>query len=240
MIKPATPSAPTPAGDDRNLIPVDSTYAGPSFEDKLRAFWARNSTAVIAMCVLIFVGILAKGGWDYFAEQKEEGVKKEFTAATATPEKLKAFAAAHRGHVLTGVAQLTLADQAYVAGKTVDAVAGYEAAVTLLKNGPLAGRAQLGLAMARLQSGKVAEGETALKALANDAGQLKGVRAEAAYQLTSLAADAGRADDVKKFADQLTQIDPSSPWMQRAMMLRAKQPTAPAAPLQLTLPPTKP
>ncbi len=239
MTTPATPTDPTPAGDDRKFVAVDDTYIAPSFEDQLQAFWKKNSTVVIGVCVVILLGIVAKGGWDYVAGQKEEGVKQEYAAATATPEKLKAFTAAHPGHTLTGVAQLTLADQAYAAGKPAEALAGYEAAVPLLKSGPFAARAQLGLAIVKLQSGKAAEGEAALKALAADTVQLKGVRAEAAYQLASLASESGKADDVKKYSDQLIQIDPASSWAQRAMMLRAKLPAAASA-VQVGVPAAKP
>ena len=239
MTTPATPTDPTPAGDDRKFVAVDDTYIAPSFEEQLQAFWKRNSTVVIGVCVVILLGIVAKGGWDYVAGQKEEGVKQEYAAATATPEKLKAFAAAHPGHVLAGVAQLTLADQAYAAGKPAEALAGYEAAVAALKSGPFAARAQLGLAIVKLQSGKVAEGETALKAIAADMAQLKGLRAEASYQLASLALEAGKPDDVKKFTDQLMQIDPASSWAQRAMMLRAKLP-ADAPAVQVGMPTAKP
>jgi hypothetical protein len=84
--------------------------------------------------------------------------------------------------------------------------------------------------MAKIAAGKAADGETALKSLAGDAAQLKGIRAEAAYHLASLAADAGRADDVKKFSDQVAQIDPASPWTQRVMALRASLPATPVSP----------
>ncbi len=228
MTTPATPSQPTPAGDDRNLVPVDATYIAPSFEDKLHGFWKKNGTVVIVLCVLVLVGIVAKGGWDYLQSQKEVEIEKDYAAAT-TPEKLKSFAAANSGHSLAAVAQLRLADDAYTAGKYADAITGYEQVVATLKTGPLATRAQLGSAMSKISSGKTAEGETALKALANDAAQAKGVRVEASYQLASLAAEAGRADDVKKYADQVAQIDPASPWTQRAMTLRSSLPAAPAS-----------
>lgn len=228
MTTPATPSQPTPAGDDRNLVAVDANYASPMLEDKLHTFWKKNGTAVIVLCALVLVGIIAKGGWDYMAAQKEADVQKDYAAAT-TPEKLKAFAAAHADHTLGAVAQLRLADDAYAAGKAAEAVTGYEQVVTLLKTGPLATRAKLGAAMSKIASGKTAEGETALKALANDSAEAKGVRVESAYQLASLAADAGRADDVKKYSDLVAQIDPASPWTQRAMSLRSTLPTAPAS-----------
>lgn len=230
MTTPATPSAPKPAGDDRKLVSVDESYIAPSFEDKLNLFWTKNGTAVLVVCGLIVAGILGKGGWDYLQGQKEGDVEKAYAAAT-TSDQLKAFAAANPEHSLAGVAQLRLADEAYAAGKSADALAGYEKAIALLKTGPLAARAQLGRAVAKLQAGKTAEGTTDLKAIADNAAVFKGLRAEAAYQLASLAAEAANGADVQKYADQLMQIDPTSPRSRDAMMLRASVPAPAATPV---------
>ena len=227
MTTPATPSGSKPTGDDRNLVAVDATTA-VTLEDKLNLFWRQNGTAVLALCGLVLVGIIAKGGWDYLSRQKELDVEKAYAAAT-TPEARKAFVAAHPDHSLAGIEQLRLADDAYAAGKAAEALAGYEKTLTIIKDGPLAARAQLGRALAKIQTGKAADGAADLKQLAGDPSQFKGVRAEAAYQLTSLAADAGNGADVQKYADQLMAIDPASAWAQRAMALRAMFP-APAAP----------
>ncbi len=230
MTTPATPSSPKPAGDDRHLVAVDATTA-VGLEEKLHVFWQQNGTAVLALVGLVLVGIIAKGGWDYLGRQKELDVEQAYAAAT-TPEARKAFAAAHPEHSLGGIAQLRLADDAYTAGKFADALAGYEATLKILQDGPLAARAKLGAALAKISSGKAADGATDLKQIAGDPSQFKGVRAEAAYQLTSLAAEAGNGADVQKFADQLMSIDPSSAWSQRAMALRATFPAVslPAAP----------
>lgn len=230
MTTPATPSAPNPAGDDRNLVAVDATIA-VTFEDKLQLFWKNNRTAVIAFCGLIVVGILAKGGWDYMARQKEIEVGNAYAAAT-TPAQLKSFVAAHGGHMLAGIAQLRMADEAYAGGKSADAAALYDKALGALKSGPLAARAKLGRALAKVQAGKAAEATTDLKALADDANQLKAIRSEAAYHLTGLAVEAGNAAEAQKLIDQLGQIDPMGPWSQRAISLRATLPasTAPVAP----------
>lgn len=230
MTTPATPSNPKSAGDDRNLVALDAANAA-TLEEKLNIFWQKNGTAVLVLCGLVLAGILAKGGWDYLGRQKELDVEKDYVAAT-TPEAKKAFAAAHPDHSLAGIAQLKLADDAYAAGKYTEALTGYEAALKIFHDGPLAARAKLGAALAKLQSGKTAEGTADLKALAGDPNQFKGVRAEAAYQLTSLAADANNGVDVQKYADQLMSIDPSSAWTQRAISLRAMFPAAaaPAAP----------
>ena len=90
MPNPATPSAPTPAGDDRNLVVVDENYVAPSFEDRLRIFWQKNSKVVIAVLVVILVAVAAKEGWEYLAAERERGVGEEFAAAV-TPAQVKAF-----------------------------------------------------------------------------------------------------------------------------------------------------
>ncbi len=226
MTTPATPSSPKPAADDRNLVAVDAATA-VGLEEKLHVFWQKNGVAVLVLCGLVLLGIIAKGGWDYLNRQKELDVEKDYAAAT-TPEARKAFAAAHPEHSLAGIAQLRLADDAYAAGKFADALVGYEAVQKTLHGGPLAARAKLGAALAKISSGKAADGIAELKALAGDPSQFKGVRAEAAYQLTSLAADAANGADVQKFADQLMSIDPQSAWAQRAITLRAMYPAAPA------------
>lgn len=222
----ATPSTPTPAGDDRNLVAVDPATA-VTFEDKLHVFWKKNRNAVFAVCGLVILGIAGKEGWEYMGRQKQLEIEKAYATAT-TPEQLKAFAAANASHTLGGIAQLRIADDAYKAGKSADAVAGYDKAVSVLKDGPLAARAQLGRALANLQAGKAAEGTGELKKLVDDANQLKAIRAEGAYHLTSLAVDAGNAADAQKYVEQLMQIDAASQWTQRAMQLRASLPATPA------------
>jgi hypothetical protein len=222
----ATPSTPSPAGDDRNLVPVDATTA-VTFEDKLHLFWKRNRNAVLGVCVAIAVAIVAKGGWEYYARQKELDIEKAYAAA-ATTDQLKAFLAANPTHTLGGIAQLRIADEAYAAGKSADAIAGYDKAIGILKSGPLAARAKLGRALAKAQAGKASEANTELKQIADDASQFKAMRAEALYHLTSLVVEAGNAVEAQKFVDQLNQIDPMGAWAQRAVMLRSTLPATPA------------
>jgi hypothetical protein len=214
--------------DDKNAV---------TFGDQLHLFWERNGKAVLAFCALVIVGVVAKGLWDYTSRQRELGVEKEYAAAT-TPEQLKAFAAAHPDHSLGAIAQLRMADEAYAAGKYAEAITGYDQALAVLKTGPLAARVQLGRAMARVMSGKTAEGTADLKQLLDDANQLKAIRVEAGYHLASLAADARNSDEVQKISDRLIQIDPSSLWSQRALTLRANL-AVPDAPAAVAAPATK-
>lgn len=222
----ATPPHSNP-GDDRNLVVVDDKYLAPSFEDRLRLFWKKYSTAVLALCGLILLGILAKGGWEYLANKKDLEIGTKYATAS-TEDQLKSFAAAHPDHVLGGIAQLRIADDAYAAGKFADALAGYQKAVSELKDGPLAARAQLGRALSQVSVGKASEGTAELKTFVNNEKIPKGLRAEAAYHLASLASESGNSADVQSYSDQLMKIDPTSQWTQRALSLRAKLP-APSA-----------
>jgi hypothetical protein len=232
MSTPANPSHRKPAGDDRNLVVVDENYPAVTFEDKVHRFWKNYRMPVISGCALVVLGLLAKGGWERVQEKKELDVEKAYAMA-ATPEQLQAFSVAHPGHELAAIAQLRIADDAYAAGKAAEALAGYDKAATALQGNPLGARAQLGRAMSKLQAGKAADGINELKQLAADANVSKAVRVEALYHLASLAAGEKNSADVQKYSEQLMQLDPTSPWTQRAFVLRASLP-APAEPAPAT------
>jgi predicted negative regulator of RcsB-dependent stress response len=224
----ATPPSSSKSSSDKQ----SGAPAAPlSFEDNLQQFWQKNHVIVIALCVLVLAVILGKGGYEWYTARQEGDIETTYQNAT-TPEQLRAFIKDHPNHPLAGIAELKLADDAFTANKGADALAGYERAAAILKNGPLAARAQLGRAQAKLQLGKTAEGTADLKQLVGDANQFKAVRTEAAYQLASMAVDAGNATEAQNYIAQLNQIDPTSMWARRAMSLLANLPpsAAPAAP----------
>jgi predicted negative regulator of RcsB-dependent stress response len=219
------PSPALPSDSQPPVPPVDIT-ANPDVV--LIGFWEKNRDILMIACLLILAAIVGRGAWQYFSAQKELGVEKDYAEATS-PEQLRAFAEAHPDHALAGVAELRVADAAYQAGQNADALAAYDRASAMIKTGILAARAQLGAAVIKIQNGQGAEGVATLQQLANDPKQFSNIRAEATFHLASLAADAGRADETRQLATQLMQIDPSSPWTQRAFALQA-QLAAPAAP----------
>lgn len=218
----ATPHSDSkPSGE--NPVPVPLT-----FDEKLNQFWQKYRAVVVGLVVVIAAVIVGKGLWERMERQKELEIENAYSSASTT-DQLRVFIAAHPGHSLAGVAELRIADEAYTAGKAADAVTGYEKALSVLKTGPLAVRAQIGRALAKVQAGKLSEGTAELKQLVGDANQLKAARAEAAYQLASLSVEAGSPADAQKYIDQLNQIDPASMWSRRAMMLQANLPK-PAVP----------
>jgi predicted negative regulator of RcsB-dependent stress response len=236
MPMPAAPLSPKNPAKDKNAAGDAAAPVNPHVDEHLHGFWDKNKQAIYVFCIIVLAGYLVRSGWEYFNARREEGIESDYAAAT-TPEKLRAFAAAHPDNVLGGVAQLQLADQAYAASLFTEAADAYAGAETVLKTGPLASRARLGLAMAEIQAGRSAEGEAGLRTLSEDTHELKAIRTGATYQLASLAAAAGRTEDLQRLVEQLMQIDPSSPWTQRALALRtlmpdsaAKAPAAPGAP----------
>lgn len=218
-------SSPRPAGDDRNLVLVDPATPAPSFEETLQLFWIKHSKTVIAICAVILAGIVGKGAVEYYQVQREKGIAADYVAAKSD-EQLKAFIASHDDHQLAGVGWLRLADTAYTAGRYADAQANYAKASAVLKTGALAGRAALGAAISQVMAGKAGDGEAALKALADDAAQLKPIRSEAAYHLATTLLDAGKTTEVAKILEQCLSLDPTSAWAQRAMALRATLPAS--------------
>ncbi|MBS0630371.1 MAG: hypothetical protein JSS11_00530 [Verrucomicrobia bacterium] len=217
MTTPATPSSSKAAA-----APTD-VQAVLNSEDSFNQFWAKYRTLLLGGLAVIVLAIAVKGGIEYFAAQKEDGIRQAFAAAN-TPEKLKAFAVANPEHSLAGVALLQLADQAYAAGKAADASQGYWDAAKILKTGSLASRAKLGGAMALILAGKTSDGEAALKQLLSDDTQPKLIRAEAGAHLATLAAAAKNADEAKRYADQVEQLDGAGVWSRQMLMLRASLP----------------
>ncbi len=204
-----TPSDPKPA---------DS----PAFlDEKLRLAWGRYGNLIYLLVGVVAAGILAKGGMDYLAAQKELAVEKDY-AACATPESFKEFATAHRGHPLAALVELKMADEAFLRGKFDESVTNYDKAIADLPKGPFLSRAKLGFAVAQARAGRATEAEANLRAILNDEAQLKTVRCEAGYDLAELAVTAGRPGDVQGLAEKLMQIDPTSPFAERAFALRSE------------------
>jgi len=215
MSKPVTPAHPK-TGSGESSAEVD-------FEQQLQLFWKNNRGIVLGFVGLVFLIILGRFGWDAHLTGQEADVQQAFAMAE-TDAQLRAFVADHPGHVLSGVAQLRLADEAYAAGNFNDAAVAYAAVSSTPLEAPLSDRARLGKAMADIGAGRADAGASALEGLANDTGVLEAIRAESLYQLLSLAHSQGRTQDVASYSSRLLQLAPLSAWTQRALSLQAAMP----------------
>jgi hypothetical protein len=223
MPKPASPSSP----QDAEII--------PSTEERLKQAWERYGGIVYFVCGVVALGILAKGGWEYLNVQKELGIQKEFSECT-TPDSFLSFASRHPGHALAGVAEETVADNFFTSGRYPDALKAYSSAISDLPDGPVRSHARLGQAVSLDMTGKTSEAESDFRQIMDDTTQLKTIRCEAGYHLAGIAVAQGRGADVPKIAEQLMKIDSSSPFAERAFMLRPPVVAAAAAPGGLTVP----
>jgi hypothetical protein len=207
----------------------------PSPEQRLRQAWERYGGMVYFTCGLIALAILAKGGWEYLNVQKELGIQREFSECV-TPDSYLSFAAKHPGHPLAGVAEETVADNSFANGNYPDALKAYSLALTDLPEGPVRAHARLGQAMSLYLTGKTGEAEADFRQIMGDATQLRTIRCEAGYHLAQLVIAAGRGAEVQKISEELMKIDSSSPFAQRAFMLRLPGAAPAAAPGTLTVP----
>lgn len=191
----------------------------PGFEVAVQAFWAKNRNLILGVCIAALLGIIGREVWQYVAAQKEQGVREAYAKVADRPEQLAAFAGAHSGHALAGVAWLRLADSKYAAGDFRAAAENYTKAVAGLKQPAVLGRARIGAAMSQINGTDKAAGEAALKAISTDTALPKGVRVEAAYHLATLAHEAGNTAEVTRLVAETGKIDASSSWSQRATAL---------------------
>jgi tetratricopeptide (TPR) repeat protein len=224
------------------LPPANQTPEGttpvyqPVFETAVQSFWAKNRQGILILVAVALLAIVGREAWQWMADSREHELRADFAKTGDQPAKLEAFANSHAGHPLAGVAFLRIADDKFTAGDYKAAAAAYQKATASLQNPVLLGRARVGAAISQISGGDTAAGETALKAIGADATLDKGTRAEATYHLAALAADAGKADDVKKLAEEISKIDATSSWAQRATILVVRQPGAAAKPAASTAP----
>jgi len=196
----------------------------PGFEMAAHAFWEKNRSFIILVCAAALLIIIGREGWQYYTAQHEKSVRNEYAKIADHPEQLAAFAAANSDHALAGVAYLRIADTKYAAGDFRSAAENYTKASASLKNPALLGRAKIGAAMSQLNSGAKIAGETALKGVGADATLPKNVRAEATYHLATLAFEAGNAADVSRLVAEVSKIELSGLWAQRATALLTIKP----------------
>jgi hypothetical protein len=228
MSHPSKHASNTAAGDDRNLVHIDENYLAPTFEDRLRIFWEKNSRSVLAACALVLVVILGKGAYQFYESSRAKAAAADYAAAT-TDDQLKSFIADHAGDPLAGLAQLRLADKAYKAGDYAAARDAYGKAVSILKKDTFGERARLGAAMSAIQAGAEAEGTAALKQIVEDISVHKLLRSEAAYHLATISAGAGNSAEAIRLIEQVTAIDAEGQWADRASFLRTSLPAAATA-----------
>ena len=155
------------------------------FEALLLEFWKRNRRVIEGAAVLLFLVVVSYQVMIYIGEKRKASLQRAYQEAAAGEERI-AFAEANSRNPLSGFAYLEEAHREYGEREFVTAAEHYRLAVETLEDTPFAGRARLGFAMARIQSGHGDEGRSTLLEIATDMQELDTTRAEAAYHLAVL------------------------------------------------------
>lgn len=215
----------TPATTPKdNPAPAESAPAplagAAEFEFLVRSFWEKNRNFVYGVIVVALLAVVGREGWQYYSAQRERSVQAEFALAGDRADKLTAFAAAHGGHRLSGVALLRLADKKFEAADFKGAAELYGKAAAALPAGLTRSRAKLGEIMCRLAGGDKSGAESALKAFVAEAAHPATIRAEAAYHLAEVQADLGKKDEALKSIEEISKIELTTEWARRGLALR--------------------
>ena len=188
----------------------ESGWRTPAIDEPLHGFGRRTAQALIVLCGLVLLFYIGRAGWDYIAGAEGRGHAAGLSPPH-DPEQVEGLCRRPPGPLPGGVAELQLADEAYAAGGWRTPPRRLHPGHALLKTGPLAARAQLGLAMAKIQSAVGPRVRRRCSQLADDTHQLRPSGRRPPTSLASLAASAGRADEVQKLGAQLMQMDPQQP-----------------------------
>ena len=222
-----------PHAHNPNAGNTDETPRPPTSDEQLKAFWLKNEKNIYIACAVVIVLVLIFGFWRSMRASTEDSVGAAYKAAV-TPEKLRAFINENPGSPLAAAAALKLADNAYVSKNYAEAASYYDKAAAD-KTAPFASRALIGAAMSKVLGGQSSDGETRLTQILNDTTQPAIARAEAAYHLGTLAANAGRADAAAKLYDQVATLAPKSLWADNAAFQSAHLTTIGTASLPITV-----
>lgn len=213
-------------GDDRNLIDAEASESGFDLEAWAITFWFANRKTILTAIMVALVLVVGLQSYRIISAKMEASTRRAYAEAT-TDEARKAFAESHKGHVLSGATYLTLADEAYERGDFNQAADDYERAAGILDMPALTYRADLGRAIALIQSGLPSKGTPLLKDLGGDESVPVTIRCEAYFHLASLAIE---AEDFVTASDNLDKIEELAPvgiWASRASSIRNTLPPIP-------------
>jgi thioredoxin-like negative regulator of GroEL len=223
----STDKNPTPKSDERNI--VDSAiFSSGDLEDQLTLIWEKNKKLIIYSIAGIFAVFGAYHLSGFMIEQGRLAVQEDYTSADDSASKL-AFAQKESGHPLSGFAYKELAAEAYEEGDYAKAAEYFENA-SISAKGVIKEAAQMGHAMALIQTGQSDQAESIFKELVSN--ENAGNLAEARYRLATLAVENEDFEYARTLiADLQTNFSQETfYWIQKAMTLQSKLPTEEPSP----------
>ncbi|MGC6423783.1 MAG: hypothetical protein ACON4O_02205 [Lentimonas sp.] len=199
--------------DERNLIDLEDSV-DISVEDRISMYWMENKGFITACITVLALLIIGFNGMKMYKDSAVVNLQKEFAAANEAGT-LAEFAKANPSKALGGLAALDAADAAYGEKDYAAALELYSIAKGALEDNILAGRAALGEAFAKYQSGNTSEGIATLYAISANNSLPESARAEAIYHLAIEADVAGKVDEFDSLFAQINKMPAGAAWQQR-------------------------
>ena len=193
----------TMKGSDENVVPIDPSMPDLGLNDQLYLFFQKNWKWLILGVIFTIVSILAYYGLDAYQRSQVVILQDSYQSTRQDPSSLLDFAEKNQGNSLSGLAFLTLADQAYSDGDYNLAINHYLYAVKNLLVPIFRNRAQLGLAMSQIGADKIVEGKEALQILLRDLDAASNFRAKAGYNLIILLMSEGNKEQASLIFNEM-------------------------------------
>ncbi len=199
------------AGDDRNLVVVDQSFAEADFEDRAWLFWQKQRKVIFGLVALACLGGLGWGGWYLYQKHAQAELQAAYQLLDG-PAAYQAFAQAHPDTGLGRMALLQAADDLYTQGQFKEAAPVYAQAASAWQGEPVAQRARMGHALALLLGGDAAGGRQELETLASDNAVLDNFRAEAGYYVAVLSLQAGDIAGAHGWIERVAGLPEAGSW----------------------------
>lgn len=200
---------------------IEST--ADALEKKVSCFWNKNRSLILKCAVAIFLGFALVESWDLIEQRKIAGLQAEYQQAQTLEEKIE-FANAHSSQPLAGLAFLSAADDSYEKKDYSKSIEYYQKSIPPLKGTPLVSRATLGLALSKVQTGQNEEGQALLKDIINSPDTLNVFKAEASYQLATIAIANNDFTTARSYLKSINNFPFSGLWAQKAEVLMEGNP----------------
>lgn len=218
-----------PSADERNIVPVDSSYEGANLEDQLFLFWHKYKSIIVACAVIVALILAGWGVLSVFQDRREVRIQEEYQQTMISGEFIP-FAEKNAPHPLAGLAYLQAADKKFEEENFAQSATLYGKAADSLKDQAFNGRARIGKGVALSLGGEQEQALAQLEEVARDGGTLGITRAEAHYHVASIATELNRPELALTHIEEVMKLDRSQVWAGRAMALQQSLPKPEVAP----------
>ncbi len=205
--------------DKANDMFMGKSYGEGWGEGSMSALWGRYKASVVRVLFIVLLTIVSMQIFNWVGDYQRKKMQEEYLKLEGT-EALLSFAKKHHRKPLGGFIFLELADQAYAEGRYAESQELYQNALDGLGVDVLRDRANLGIAMTKLQDVDPVGGLKILEEMAKNKSVNMAIRQQAYYQQFILSIARKDYAGAKGFLATIESLDARSPWAQRGQQIQ--------------------